>query len=175
MHSSGTEGGRQLRPFTPTKPSPTNNAIPQPDMPEQFTLEYATFAFFGALGVVQAAAAANGLRGILFIRGSPRWSAALGLVTVVASFTWYFASAPRNVPDTAGGLDGNVQARWLAIAGATAVGFTFLVTSAINHRWGRTPDEELAGMDALRETTFLRALAFRIKRLLGRTQSWTAR
>ena len=133
-------------------------------MPTQFTLEYTIFVFVGALGAVQLAAAANGLSGMLFYRRSPLACAIGGLVLVMGAFIWFFASTERNQPDTGLGLDGNTQAFWFATAALAAVGITMAVTSALNHRWGRR-DGLPSGIDALGQTTFLRALLFSLRRL----------
>jgi hypothetical protein len=131
-------------------------------MPTQFTLEYTIFVFVGALGTVQLAAAANCLSGMLFYRRSPLACAVGGLVLVMGAFIWFFASAERNQPDTGLGLDGNNQAFWFAMATLAAVGITMAVASTLNHRWGRR-DGLPSGIDALRQTTFLRALLFRLR------------
>jgi hypothetical protein len=144
-------------------------------MPTQFTLEYALFVFISALGVLQFVFARNGLRGLLFVRRSLTASAALGALIVVTAFVWFFTSAPRNVPDTTLGLDGNAQARWFAIGSAAAVAVTFLVSSAINSRWGATPREGASGIDALDQTTFLKAASRRMTSFWMGFRRWTLR
>jgi len=122
-------------------------------------------AFLGAMGVLQFAFASNGILGMLFLRRLPRASAALGVAFVLAAFVWFFANGPRNVPDTGAGLDGNDQARWFATAAAAAFAVTALASSAINDRWGAKAPGEGVGLDALRHTTFARALARRVARM----------
>ena len=138
-------------------------------MPTQFTLEYALFVFIGALGALQFVFAVNGMRGALFISRSLRASALLGALLVLGAFVWFFASAPRNIPDTGLGLDGNDQSRWFTVAGATASALTLLVTSALNDRWGRTYTGGARGLDALQQTTFLRAVVHTLSRLWNRS------
>ncbi len=138
-------------------------------MPTQFTLEYALFVFIGALGALQFVFAVNGMRGALFISRSLRASALLGALLVLGAFVWFFASAPRNIPDTGLGLDGNDQSRWFTVAGATALALTLLVTSALNDRWGRTYTGGARGLDALQQTTFLRAVVHTLSRLWNRS------
>ena len=142
-------------------------------MPTQFTLEYTLFVFIGALGVLQFVFARNGLRGVLFFRRSLRGSTALGVLMVVAAFVWYFTSEQRNMPDTTVGLDGVAQARWFAIGAGAAVAVTFLVTSAINHRWSAEPREGAQGIEALDQTTFLKAATPRVISLWKGLRRWT--
>ena len=131
----------------------------------QFTLEYALFVFVSAVGVLQFVFARNGIQGMLFIRRSPGASALLGVLLVAAAVVWFFVSGPRNLPDTSLGLDGNQQALWFALAAATAVGVTALLSSVINYRWAERDTEEAAGLDALEHTTFLQALGRRLLRV----------
>jgi len=139
-------------------------------MPTQFAVDYIIWVFFSTLGVVQVACAISGLRGVLFVRGAPvRWTVIAGLTLAAAMTVWYFLDEKRNLPDTGLGLDANVQARGFAISGGVAVTLTFLVTSAINHRWGAdsgwSPESGAAppaGFEWLRRTTFLRAIAARV-------------
>jgi hypothetical protein len=129
-----------------------------------FIFDYVLLAFVCTLGVVQIAAARSGLLGLLFVR-RPQLSMYAGAAVVAGAFTWYFAGAPRNVPDTAGGLDGVDQTLWLAVGAAPAIALTFLATSVLNHRWGADKGWDPAdgtwppaGMTWLERTTFLRAL-----------------
>ena len=126
-------------------------------MPGPFVLDYCLLVFLSALGVVQIAAAANGLVGLLFIRHRTA-SLLLGAVLVVGAFLWFFLSEPRNIPDTADGLDGNQTAGLFAVAAGAAVMLTLLASSLRNRRLSRQGPLP-AGLDALRETTYLRALA----------------
>lgn len=122
--------------------------------------DYLVWVFCAALGVVQATAAATGLPGLLIARTRPalcRWG---GLVLVVASFTWFFATGERNLPDTAGGVDGVKQVMWFAIGAGAGVAASLFASSALNHRWALTqapgtPDE---GLGALAHDTFARIL-----------------
>ena len=144
-------------------------------MPTQFTLDYAILVFFSTVGVLQFVFALSGRRGVLFLRNAPRLSSALGALLLVVAFSWFFISEPRNVPDTAGGLDGNAQGRWFAAAAAAAVAVTFLLSSVINHRWAAEPSEASEGIDVMGDTTFLKALARRLSRLGSRVRVWTGR
>ena len=132
-------------------------------MPAQFTLEYAVFVFLGAVGALQIVSGRNQLYRLLLVKGSPRGSTVLGLVLIAASIVWFFASADRNIPDTAGGLDGNAQARWFAVSAAVAVAVTVVLTSTVHGVGGRDPVDE-AGLDALRRSSYLSLLRGRRRR-----------
>lgn len=142
-------------------------------MPTQFAVDYIVWVFFSALGVVQVACAISGLRGVLFVRGAPvRWTVVVGLALAVGMTTWYFLDEKRNQPDTGLGLDANAQARLFVISAGFAVALTFLVTSAINHRWGANSgwdpgsgDPPPEGFEWFRRTTFMRAILARVSYL----------
>ncbi len=140
-----------------------------------FIFDYTVWVFFSALGVLQIAAVNSGLHGLLFARRWPRASLLVSTLVIIAAFTWFFASEFRNLPDTTVGLDGNIQGRWFAISGAAAVVVTFLLSSAVNHRWGargaQYPGEgpwPPSGLTWLERTTFARAVAARATALRGR-------
>jgi hypothetical protein len=139
-------------------------------MPSGFALDYIAWVFFVTLGVVQAACAVGGLRGLLFVRKAPvREHLIVGLGLAAGVTVWYFLDERRNVPDTGSGLDANVQARWFVVASVFAVALTFIVSSAINHRWGAhhgwRPDSgepPPEGFGWLSRTTFYHAVRARI-------------
>ena len=141
----------------------------------QFTLDYFTLVFVSTAGVLQFVFALNGTRGMLFLRNAPRLSSALGALLVVAAFFWFFASEPRNISDTTDGLDGNDQARWFALGAAAAIAVTFLLSSVINHRWAAEPGESPGGIEAMRQTTFLKAVGHRLASLWSRARVWMQR
>jgi hypothetical protein len=95
---------------------------------DSITLDYVVLVFLGACGVLQIAAAHARIHGLLFLR-RPAHATALGVVLVVVGLVWFFGPGPRHVPDTAGGLDGNDQGAYFAIAAGAAVAFT-LATDA---------------------------------------------
>lgn len=77
---------------------------------------------------------------------------------MVAGFTWYFASAPRNLGDTEGGRDANTQAVLFALGALAAVVVTLLSSSFINAQMkgnSRSPDQ---GLEALKKTSYFKAL-----------------
>lgn len=122
--------------------------------------DYLVWVFCAAVGVVQVVAASTGLAGLLLVRTRPllcRWG---GAVVVVAAFAWFFAADQRNLPDTAGGIDGVKQALWFAIGAGAGVAVTLAGSSALNHRWAltQTPGTPDEGLGALAHDTFARLL-----------------
>ena len=132
-----------------------------------FALDYYLFIFIAACGVIQLGGAYSLLSGIQFFSG--RWSSLIvGLGAVVASFVWFFASKSRNVPDTAGGLDGNRQATLFVLAVLSALVFTFLLSSVLRRTLGKDSPSQGPGLDALRGATYLSALRSSLRGLRGR-------
>ena len=136
---------------------------------DPFIADYTLWVFVSALGVLQLAAARNGLAGLLFLRRWPRATSYASAALIVAAFAWFFGSEVRNVPDTVSGLDGNTQFLWFAVGASGAVVVTFLAASALNDRWGAAhrgdasvPSGPPLGFDRLEHTTFVRALRARI-------------
>ena len=130
-------------------------------MPGPFVLDYCLLVFLATLGVVQMAAAGNRLAGLCFLRRRPS-AFLLGMALTVGAFLWFFLSEPRNIADTMGGLDGNQTAGYFAISAGSAVILTLLVSSLSNRCLPRG-GPVAAGLDALRETTYLRSLAHALK------------
>jgi hypothetical protein len=132
-----------------------------------FALDYFLFVFVAACGVIQIAAAYSALRGLLFFRSRPL-AALLGLLLVAFAFLWFFLSEPRNIPDTEGGLDGNQQAGLFAAAAASAIAFTLLLSSILNLPMGSIRRAYAPGLDALKETTYIKALISTLMKLWER-------
>jgi hypothetical protein len=120
-----------------------------------FGWDYFLFVFAASLGVLQLTAAYSRLYGLLLFNRA--LSSLLGLVAVVLAFTWFFASEPRNIPDTSSGLDGNQQAI-LFFAGALAALVTTLVASSLRHWSMAGGGEHDRGLEALRRASYLRVL-----------------
>ena len=144
-------------------------------MNSPFVPDYLLFTFFSAVGVLQLVFAHHQLRGVLFVRGSPRASGLIGAVMVVAAFTWFFASERRNVSDHTGGMDGNAQVLSFALSVAGAVAVTFLLTSVINYRWGLGATDVPSGITGLQRTTYVQAVAQTLGNLGRHLRSWIAR
>ena len=127
-----------------------------------FTLDYLLFVFIAAFGTLQMAAAYGALRGLLFIRARlPAFCA--GLVITVVAFLLFFLTEPRNVPDTEGGLDGNETAGLFTLGAGSALVLTLILSSISNRALGKGQQQHVSGLDALRETTYLNALASTLK------------
>lgn len=136
-------------------------------MPGPFSLDYLVFVFIAALGVFQIVAAYSNFRGLLLIR--PRALAFLfGTAAIALAFLWFFLSEPRNISDAEGGLDGNQMAGLFAVGAGSALVFTFLLSSISNRSLRRSDHQRDAGLDALRETTYLEALRGTLKDLWTR-------
>ncbi len=129
----------------------------------EFALDYSILVFLASIGVIQIAASVNRLKGLLFFK-SPLMARLFGLSLTVGAFVWFFASEPRNINDYAGGLDANVQALFCFFSAVAAVLATFVVSSLLNARMGgeeHSPDD---GLDALRSTTYLKAVTSNLAR-----------
>ena len=139
----------------------------------ELTGDYFILVFTGALGVLQVAAAYSRLDGLLFIRHRSL-AAGLGVVVAIGAFVWFFASEPRNIPDTAGGLDGNKQTVLFAAAAWAAVGATLVASSLINWRRGNRMPLQW-GLGALGGTTYIQALLRGFAEWRRRWREWMHR
>ena len=132
-----------------------------------FTLDYLVFVFIAALGVLQVVAAYSALMGLLLIR--PRALAfVIGAAVTALAFLWFFLSEPRNVSDAEGGLDGNQMAGFFAVGAGSALVLTLLLSSISNRSLAKSDHQCADGLDALRETTYLKALRGTVKDLWTR-------
>ncbi len=122
-----------------------------------FILDYFLLVFLAASGLLQIVGAYRGLAGILLLKRRSR-SCLLGLVLLVGSFTWFFLSDDRNVPDTAGGLNGNQQFAYFFAGLAAALASTLAIASLVNWRLGEADSPPGSGLDALSRSNYLRAL-----------------
>ena len=104
----------------------------------------------------------KGLHGLTFFRN--RYvTFIVGIIMLISSFAWFFLSEPRNVPDTAAGLSGNEQFGLFSLAAGCATIFTLLFSSLRNYNLGNKLDSFQPGLDALKETTYARALLRTLK------------
>ncbi len=126
-------------------------------MGESFILDYILLVFFGSCGVFQAAAASNGLWGLMLFR-SPAISFLLGIALLAGAVTWFFVSEPRSLPDTGAGLTGNEQFGYFFTGGGAGLAFTLPVTSIRNSRLGGGLSDMAQGMDALTKSNYPRTL-----------------
>lgn len=122
-----------------------------------FILDYFLLVFLAASGLFQVVGACKSLQGLLVFRHR-FGSFLLGLVLLAGSFTWFFLSDDRNVPDTAGGLNGNQQFAYFFAGLAVALVSTLAIASLVNRRLGAAGLPPEPGLDALKRSNYLRAL-----------------
>ncbi|MFH1663045.1 MAG: hypothetical protein ABH934_03920 [Chloroflexota bacterium] len=120
--------------------------------------EYFYLAFVASIGVIQAAVAYNGLKGISLF--SYKVSAYLFmLVTTGPAMASLFSWNERN---PTGVIEGREQFCFFLLAIVAAIGFTLIVSSIVKH-WGlRRNNVNHDGLEALREVTFFQALRHRL-------------
>ena len=123
----------------------------------EFIFEYFMFVFLAALGTIQVAASASGLRGILIFK-HPLVGRGFGTALTFASLVCFFSTGERNINDYVGGIDANGQALYAFLGCFAAAVTTVIGTSAINFRMSHSGPAPYLGFEALRETTFLKAL-----------------
>ena len=124
-----------------------------------FALDYLGMVFLSSLGVLLIVTAYGRLNGLLLV--GRRLSILVGTVLTIVAFVWFFAPTPRNLPDTAGGLDGNVQLLLFAIGAGAALVLLFTLSSLRN--WSMDARPKGHGVEALRESSYLRLLFRRVK------------
>ena len=125
-----------------------------------FAFDYFILVFFSALGVLLLITAYHRLTGLLLM--GRKSSIAAGGLLVLGAFVWFFATAPRNVPDTGAGLDGNQQAVLFSIGSLAALAVVLALSSLRNR--SMKGQSEARGIDALREETYLRLIARKLRR-----------
>jgi hypothetical protein len=105
------------------------------------------------LGIIQAAAAHNGLKGLLFFR--PKIvTYSFTAVTLLPVLYYFFTWNHRNVT---GVIEGAQQAGLFFLALVLSLICTLVVSSLINIGLKR-PVKPVDGLDALKETTFFKTL-----------------
>jgi hypothetical protein len=126
----------------------------------KLALAYSLPVFVAGVGVLQAAAAYNGLRGLLFF---PRriFSYMFSVVTIGLALAWLF---DWNWHYATGIIQGAQQAEFFLLVMVLALLFTIVVASLINRSRFPEVNEDREGLDALRNQTFFQVL----KRRFGR-------
>lgn len=144
-------------------------AMDKTDLPVFAALawEYSALVFAVGLGVLQAAAAYGGFRGLVFMPGEVRlrlpfqrilrvvFSYVFAAVMVIPSLVDFFFWNRRN---ETGIIEGAEQAGFFVLAMAAAVAFTFLFSSLINHWRLRRNEASGSGLEALKDTTWVQAI-----------------
>lgn len=123
-----------------------------------FATDYYLCVLAATIGVLQIAASIGKIQGLLIFK-SNAIARGGGLALAVSAFVWFFSTGPRNLNDYEGGLDANTQGLFFFLGAFTAVVVTYAVTSVINHRMAGPQAPIDAGLDAVRDTSYARALA----------------
>ena len=125
-------------------------------------LEYFCLVFVASIGVIQAAAAYNGLKGISFF--SYRLSAYLFmLVTSGPAMASFFSWNERN---PTGVIEGAQQFGLFMLAIVASIGFTLIISSIVKHWSLRGNDVSHDGLEALKEVTFFQAIRYSFIRFM---------
>ena len=136
-------------------------------MTGSFILDYYLLVVIASCGLFQVIGALHGFQGMMFFNNRSA-AMAIGLAALTAAFTWFFLSEPRNVPDTASGLNGNEQFAYFFAGSGTGLAFTLVLASLRQWRFGAEHPGLPAGLDALRESTYFFAVYRAIYRSLRR-------
>ena len=123
-------------------------------------LEYFVLVFAASLGVFQAAAAYNGLRGLSFF-SRPTWGYLLAALTtgpaLVAFFTW-------NLRNATGVIEGAQQLVLLSLAIMAAYIVTLVASSLLNSSPPTGNAAPPAGIEGFKEAGFFQLLRTRFGR-----------
>ena len=131
--------------------------------------EYSSLIFIAGLGVLQAAAAYGGFRGLQITPGELRlkifgrclvisqaiFGYIFAAVTVLPALMCFFFWNGRN---ETGIIEGAEQAGFFVLAMAAAVAFTFLFSSLVNHWRLRHNEAHGTGLEALKDITWTQAI-----------------
>lgn len=124
--------------------------------------EYYGLVLLLSMAAIQAAASYSGLRGIVFFRNNTLSyivSALVSLPCFIALLTW-------NWRNPTGIIEGAQQFYIFMLSMVSAIGFTIVLSSLINHRRFRDNQQPLSGgFESLRERTFFQALRLRWRNL----------
>jgi len=137
---------------------------------KDFSIDYYILVSVASMGVLQLAATRSGLKGLLVFK-SPLVTRIVGAVLPLASIIWFFGSENRNVSDHLGGLSSNEIALTFFVGALTAWVVTVAVSSVVNARADQGAATNAPGIDALRDTTYFRALSLNIRH---RSRIWRA-
>ena len=140
--------------------------------------EYCVLVFLSGIGILQASAAYAGLRGLLIAPGEVRvrlfpstrifvvsredFGRIFAVVLIAPALLDFFYWNWRN---KTGIIEGAQQAGFFVLAMASAVAFTFLFSSLINHWRLRRNETQAMGLEALRDITWAQAITRRLARM----------
>lgn len=123
-----------------------------------FTTDYYLCVLIATIGVLQIASSIGKIHGLLIFK-SPIIARSGGFALSAAAFIWFFSTGTRNMNDYEGGLDANAQALFFFFGAFSAVIVTFVVASIVNYRMAGPLAPRDAGLDAVRDTNYAKALA----------------
>ena len=126
-----------------------------------FAFDYYLMVVIAAVGTLQIASVLADIRGLLLFRNTVV-GYSFGISLVLFGYLLFFATAERNVNDTLGGLDGNVQFVLFLMGAITATLLTFVVSSVLNRRMYEVSNVT-DGLETLRRTTYLKAVLVRLR------------
>ena len=132
-----------------------------------FALDYLLLVFLSSSGAIQLAVSQGPLYGLRFIK-SPFLNKILGLLLIFISFTWFFVSEPRNIPDSSDGLDGNQQALFFILGAGIATIFTILISSLNKHSPNKKTLIPQPGLESLNYNSFYSSTRIYLKLLWKR-------
>lgn len=122
-----------------------------------FAGDYFLLVFISGICTIQIACTFSGLTGLLYMKSAVA-TRSLGASIIVAAFIWFFSVAERNINDYEGGLDSNEQGLLFFSAIVTAVAFTLLSSSIVNRGMRGQSTRLGAGLGALAESSYFRAV-----------------
>ena len=156
-------------------------------MTGSFILDYYLLVLLASCGLFQVIAARNGIRGMLFFKHR-LGSFIFGIGLFAAAFAWFFLSEPRNVPDTALGLNGNEQFAYFFAGSSTGLALTLGLASVLNWSLGKNAEKTTGksrvkqnekdrgedlhasalGLESLHDATYMRVLLSKLRCLRPR-------
>ena len=121
------------------------------------SFEYFYLVLVAAVGVIQAAVAYNGLKGVslFYYKTSAYLFALVTAVPVLISLFYWNSRNPTGV------IEGREQFCLFMLAIVAAIGFTLVLSSLLKHWSLRTNNVQHDGFEALKEVTFFQALRYR--------------
>ena len=122
-----------------------------------FATDYFIMVTVASAGTIQIAAASAGLDGLLFLKRQS-FARVLGLLLIVVGLAFFFGTEERNVNDTEGGLDANIQALLFFLGTVAGFGTTVVASSLVNLRMTGREGTSSEGLDSLRHSNFAAAV-----------------
>ena len=130
--------------------------------------DYIIWIMLSTVGLLQALASYYGWAGLSFFRGRPILGYVCASILAPASYWWFFIEENRNTP----GLEGWQLFSRFAVGVAAGLAAVLLVSSIVNRNMPECrPPPASAGLDALREQPYARALLNAVRRLATRGES----